>query len=425
VNIDSQTSSDVFRLSDLPLGLSIAIRTCCFSALGIICQLYLKELGGSRFQISLSSTLAWGAIMLFSRFWGALSDTWSMRRGTILLAAGGATLATLILVGSRSVAWVLTGRFLVETFGAGLPPAALALLSERGGPAGRGKRMSIFTTSQAIGLLSGSLLGGFLSSNLPFRGAFGVVAALSGGSVAGALLIPREDGGATIRVRSVQAAVKKMLPSFGAVAESRSLRECGLLHLYGGVILRKAGVVGIYGLIIVYLQERLGLTALASGALSGLNPAAQAIFMPLWGRGADLFGRRPVFLAGYLLTLLLPALILFSDSVWVIMGSFVVLGLGFAGFITGITAYIGDLAPEEKQGELMGLVKVSQGFGGILGPLVAGVVSSPSVVGYDGMFVTMFGVILVGFALIFVGTRESRPGRDASRCGGPRPVRSD
>jgi len=409
----------------MPLGLSIATRTCCFSALGIICQLYLKELGGSRFQISLSSTLAWGAIMLFSRFWGALSDAWSMRRGTILLAAVGATLATLILIGSGSITGVLTGRFLVEMFGAGLPPAALALLSERGGAAGRGKRISIFTTSQAIGLLSGSLLGGFLSSNVPFYGAFGVVAGLSGVTVVGALLIPRRDGGATIRGRSLRLVIKKMVPSFGAVIEDRSLRECGLPHLYGGVILRKAGVVGIYGLIIVYLQERLGMTAFASGALSALNPAAQAIFMPFWGRGADVFGRRPVFLAGHLLTLLLPTLILLSDSIWLIMGSFLVLGLGFAGFITGITAYIGDIAPEDKQGELMGLVKVSQGFGGILGPLVAGVVSSPSVIGYDGMFITMFGVILVGFTLIFVGTQESRRGRGPSHCGGPRPVRSD
>ena len=348
-----------------------------------------------------------------------------MRRGTILLAAVGATLATLILVESRSVAGVLTGRFLVEVFGAGLPPAALALLSERGGATGRGKRISIFTTSQAIGLFSGSLLGGFLSSNVPFRGAFGVVTALSGGSVLGAILIPRRDRGAKIRRQSLGAVVTKMLPSFGAVIENRSLRECGLLHLYGGVTLRKAGVVGIYGLIIVYLQERLGLTAFASGAMSGINPAAQAIFMPLWGRGADSLGRRPVFLAGCLLTLLLPTLILLSDSVWVIMGSFLVLGLGFAGFITGITAYIGDIAPEGKQGELMGLVKVSQGFGGILGPLIAGVVSSPAIVGYDGMFVTMFGVILIGFMLILFGTQGSHPCRGPARRRGPRPARSD
>jgi MFS family permease len=385
----------------------------------------LKELGGSRFQISLSSTLAWGAIMLFSRFWGALSDAWSVRRATILLAAIGATATTLILVGSRSVTDVLVGRFLVEVFGAGLAPAALALLSGRGSGAGRGKRISIFTTSQSIGLLSGSFLGGFLSSNVAFNGAFGVVAAFSGVTVIAAILIPPRDGEMGGRDRSLRNVVRKIPPSFDAVTENRSLVERGLLHVYGGVVLRKAGVVGMYGLIIIYLQERLGLTAFTSGALSGINPAAQAIFMPLWGRGADMLGRRPVFLAGYALTLLVPALILFSDSIWLLIGSFLVLGVGFAGFITGITAYVGDVAPEDKQGELMGLVKVSQGFGGILGPLVAGVVSSPSVAGYDGMFVTMFGVILVGLTLIFVGTRGSRSGRDRSHSGGPRPVRCD
>lgn len=407
------------------MGLSVATRTCCFSALGIICQLYLKELGGSRFQISLSSTLAWGAIMLFSRFWGALSDAWSMRRGTILLAAIGATVTTLILVGSRSVTGVLVGRFLVEVFGAGLPPAALALLSGRGSAAGRGKRISIFTTSQSIGLLSGSLLGGFLSSNVPFQGALGVIAAVSGVTVIAAILIPRWEGGTVVLDRSLRNVVRKIPPSFGAVIEDRSLLKQGLLHVYGGVVLRKAGVVGMYGLIIVYLQERLGMTAFTSGALSGINPAAQTVSMPLWGRGADIFGRRPVFLVGHLLTLLVPALILFSDSTWLVMGSFLVLGLGFAAFITGITAYIGDIGPEDKQGELMGLVKVSQGFGGILGPLVAGAVSSPSIAGYDGMFITMFGLILGGLGLIFVGTRGGRSGHDRSHSGGRRPVRCD
>jgi MFS family permease len=244
--------------------------------------------------------------------------------------------------------------------------------------------------------------------NLPFDGAFGVVAALSAITVVAAILIPRQDREAAVQHRSWRAVASKIPPSFGAVTEDRTLLEHGLLHVYGGVILRKAGIVGIYGLLIVYLQESLGLTAFTSGALSAINPASQAIFMPLWGRAADIFSRRPVFLAGYVLTLLVPALILFSDSVWPLIGSFLVLGVGFAGFITGITAYIGDIAPKDRQGELMGLVKVSQGFGGVLGPLVAGVVSSPSVVGYEGMFVTMFAVILVGLVMTAVGTWAGR-----------------
>lgn len=392
------------------MGLSIATRICCFSALGIICQLYLKELGGSRLQISLSSTLTWAAIMLFSRFWGALSDVFSMRRGTILAATIGATLSTLILVGSSSVAGILAGIFLVEAFGAGVAPAALALLSARGDAAGRGKRISVFTVSQSIGMFSGSLLGGLLSWRLPFRWAFGVVAAISGVAVVAAILIPRQVRGSAVRDRSWRVVFSKMPPSFGVVTENRTLMEHGLLHVYGGVILRKAGILGIYGLIMVYLQEGLGLTALVSGAVSAINPASQTLSMPLWGGAADSLGRRPVFLAGYVLTLLVPALILFSDSIWPLIGSFFVLGVGFAGFITGITAYIGDVAPKDVEGELMGLVQVSQGVGGIVGPLVAGVASSPSVVGYEGMFVTMFGLILVGLVLISIGTRASGSG---------------
>ncbi|MFW6115709.1 MAG: MFS transporter [Chloroflexota bacterium] len=405
------TSSDVWRLSDLPLSVSVATRICCFSALGIMGQVYLSQLGGSQLQISLSTSLAWGAIMLFSRFWGALSDALAMRRGTILVAATGSTLMSLMLVRSASVSAVLMGVFLVEAFGAGLPPAAMALLSERGAAASRGKRISLFTTSQSIGVLAGSLLGGLLASTLPFPGAFGVITAVSAGTVVAALLIPRRDGVTGIRMENWRAAARKILPSFEVVAQSKSLREYGLLYAYGGVVLRKAGVIGIMGLVIVYLDERLALTPLTSGALFAINPAAQALFMPVWGRAADRFRRRPIFLSGYLLTLLMPVMILLADSTWLLVGSFLVLGVGFSGFITGITAYIGDIAPGDEQGELMGLLSVSQGAGGILGPLVAGVVSSPFVLGYDGMFVSMFLMMLVGLILTVIGTRDSGPAR--------------
>ncbi|MBS3784668.1 MAG: MFS transporter, partial [Anaerolineae bacterium] len=194
----------------------------------------------------------------------------------------------------------------------------------------------------------------------------------------------------------------------GKGLRNENLMGHGLLHAYGGVILRKAGVVGALGLVVVYLGERLGVAASMSGVLNALNPASQALLMPLWGRGADSVGRRPVFLVGHALTVLVPLMILLADSIWLVAAAFLVLGIGFAAFITGMTTYIGDLAPGDQQGELMGLLKVSQGLGGVLGPLVAGVVSSPSLIGYDGMFLTMSVVILIGLGLSFVGTKESR-----------------
>jgi len=330
-----------------------------------------------------------------------------MRRGTILLAAGGATLGGLMLVLSPSVVGVLSGRFLVEMFGAGVAPAAMALLSERGGAAHRGRRISIFTTSQSIGLLSGSLLGGFLSSNLPSQGAFGVVTALSAITVVAGLLVPARDSVPGTRKRDWRAVVRKVLPSFGVVVGNDKLMRHGLLHAYGGVVLRKAGIVGVFGLFVVYLQETLAFEASTSGGLSALNPASQALSMPLWGRGADVFGRRPIFLVGHLLTVLVPLMILLADSVWLVAAAFLVLGIGFAAFITGMTTYIGDVAPPDQQGELMGLLKVSQGLGGVIGPLVAGIVSSPSLMGYDGMFIIMSLMILIGLGLSLVGTKGS------------------
>jgi MFS family permease len=375
-------------------------------------------LGAARFWIGMSSTLAWAAIMLFSRFWGTVSDMMLGRRNVILLATAGSTAMTLILVVSRSVPAVLIGRFLTEMLGAGQPPAALALLSERGGASGRGRRMAVFTTAQAIGLLAGSVLGGLLSTVLPFSYAFLVIVGVSALATLSAYFVPA--GGNRVRASRIpwRSILEKTLPSFSAVRSDGNASAHGLIKLYLGVVLRKAGVVGIYGLLMVFLQEERNLIPLVSGSLSAINPASQALTMPLWGRATDRLSRKRVFLTGYAMTLLVPLMMLFSSSMWVLIGAFLVLGVGFAAFITGATTFIGDVAPEESEGELMGLLKVSQGFGGIVGPAIAGIVSSPAVGGYDGMFVAMAALMFIGLIVTALGTREPQP------AGGPMEQRS-
>lgn len=395
------------KQTNVPLAASVSTRTICFSALNIIAQLYLQELGAPRFWIGMSTTLAWTAIMLFSRFWGAVSDLVPRRKGIIMVAAGGSTVMMLLLAASRSVPTVLAGRFLTAAFGAGLPPAAMALLSEKGDDANRGRRMSTFTTAEATGVLLGSILGGWLSTVLSFNAAFLAVAGVSGLSLVSATLVAgpaRIEGGAKIRWASL---LKGTLPSYRVVKNNGSLSKYGLGNLYLGMVLRKAGILGIYGLLMVFLQEERSLTPFISGSLSALNPAVQTLAMPLWGRAVDRFSRKRIFLTGYVFSLAGPLLMLFSNSIWGLGATFMVLGMGFAAFITGVTAFIGDVAPPEKEGELMGLLKVSQGIAGVVGPIIAGIVSSPSIGGYDAMFVVMTGLILVGLFITVLGTRES------------------
>jgi len=394
---------------NLPLAASVTARTATFSALGIMTQLYLRELGASRFWVGMSTTLAWGAIMLFSRFWGTVSDVVLRRKSVIVLAAAGSTLMTLVLVLGRSIPAVLVGRFLIEGFGAGLPPAVMALLSEQGGAGSRGRRMTVFTTSQALGLLTGSVLGGLLSTVLPFPQGFLVMTGVSSVAVVSAWLVPSGPGAARTLSLHWRTVLRKTLPSLNGVRHEPRAAEHGLINLYLGVVLRKAGIVGIFGLLMVFLREARDMTPLVSGSLSALNPAAQALAMPLWGRAADRISRKKVVLAGYALSLLVPLLMLFSSSIYPLVAAFVVLGVGFAGFITGVTTFIGDIAPQEQEGELMGLIKVSQGLGGIVGPAVAGIVSAPSVGGYGGMFVVMACSMLAGLTITAVGTRESLP----------------
>jgi MFS family permease len=386
----------------------VAARTLCFSALGVITQLYLSELGAPRFWIGMSSTIAWAAIMLFSHLWGTLSDVLLGRKTVILIATIGSTVMSLLLVVSRSVPVALIGRFLTAALGAGVAPAAMALLSERGGTGARGRRLSIFTTSQAIGFFSGSVLGGLLSTVLDLRYAFLVITGISSLAAFSAYLVPADEEVPRLSEADWRSVLKKMLPSLGALHKDGEISGYGLTSLYIGVVLRKGAIIGIYSLLMVFLHEKRSLTPFVSGSLSALNPGAQAVLMPFWGRAADRYSRKRVFLIGYALCVLVPLMMLFSNTIWLLIAAFLILGVAFAAFISGVTTFIGDVAPPDREGELMGLLKVSQGLGGIIGPAIAGIVSAPTVGDYDGMFITMAAMILIGLIITAVGTRESR-----------------
>ena len=61
------------------------------------------------------------------------------------------------------------------------------------------------------------------------------------------------------------------------------------------------------------------------------------------------------------------------------------LGASFSALQTGIVAFIGDVAPTERESELLGLRSTARGFGGVIAPPLFG-----------------FGAVLVGFETTFL-----------------------
>jgi len=78
----------------------------------------------------------------------------------------------------------------------------------------------------------------------------------------------------------------------------------------------------------------------------------QFIFAPLWGSVSDRIGRRPIILGSILATALGYLLLLFSDTLVLLLLARIVAGIGSAN-IAAAQAYIADITPPHERAKRM------------------------------------------------------------------------
>lgn len=111
--------------------------------------------------------------------------------------------------------------------------------------------------------------------------------------------------------------------------------------------------------------EALGVSVLAYGL-------ASTISAPFIGMLADRFGRRPILLfslAGYVLVF---SGYLFAASAWLLILLRGLAGVFTAGLLPAMMSIVGDLAPENRRAQWIGIVNGGASVGWIGGPLLGG-----------------------------------------------------
>ncbi|MCZ8518631.1 MULTISPECIES: MFS transporter [Paenibacillus] len=116
------------------------------------------------------------------------------------------------------------------------------------------------------------------------------------------------------------------------------------VHLWAGVVLSAAFLVGV-------------------------------VMGPLWGILADRYGKRKMIVRAGLSLVLVYVLFTVVRSPWELLGVRLLHGF-VAGFIPASMALVASTAPKEKLGEALGLMQAAAMSGGILGPLLGGVLAS-------------------------------------------------
>jgi len=364
----------------LPLAMGLASSYTAGSAMGMLLQLYLKHLGASHILIAMGTSARSLGSVLGGIVLGRLSDR--LPHKPLLLAVmgmGAVGIAVLAFLPPASLA--IGAGFLRAFAGAGLAAVAMALISGLSSAGNRGRNLSYVTASRSAGLMFGKLAAGTLLGWLGFRGSFSILALLPLFGLAALLPLPHAEieRGHTRRTGF------------------RLLVESGFLPLFLGALLRQMGTTGFFAFIYVYMAE-LGISPETMGVLAALNHAIQVVGMLLFGRISDAVGRRAVFLTGFGLSVLVPLVFAISRDPFGIGLGFALLGIAFSSLYIGSTAHLGDRVPIERQGEILGLFDSSRALGGMLGPLLSGILAEPF--GLRGAFLAMAGVSALGFTSV-------------------------
>ena len=173
-----------------------------------------------------------------------------------------------------------------------------------------------------------------------------------------------------------------------------------------------------FSLVLPFLAEEsrstFGTSELTGTLLASVYSLMQFLFVPVWGRVSDRFGRRPVLLWSVSATAVgmagLGLALLRADTVVWLFVARAASGIATANLGTA-SAYIADVTKPEDRAKGMGLIGMAFGLGFILGPGIGGALSTLSIGGRTGAvpcFVAA-GLSVVNFVWTWIGLRESLP----------------
>jgi MFS family permease len=165
--------------------------------------------------------------------------------------------------------------------------------------------------------------------------------------------------------------------------------------------------------------EQLGVTdhaAIAewSGAAYGATFLSAALCAPLWGRLADLYGRKLMLIRASLGMAVAMSLIGLAQNVWQLVALRLLAGF-LGGYASGSIVLIATQTPKSRSGWALGVLSSGVMAGNLAGPLIGGFL--PPLIGIRWTFFAAGAVIFVTFLATtgLIKEERRRPGPRATR----------
>jgi MFS transporter, DHA1 family, multidrug resistance protein len=141
-----------------------------------------------------------------------------------------------------------------------------------------------------------------------------------------------------------------------------------------------------------------------AGILSGSTSFVAAFASPLWGRLADLHGRKLMLLRSSCAIVVFTALMGLSQNVWEFFAARALMGV-FAGFSSTAMALVASQVPEGRLGYSLGMLSTGQLVGSLIGPVIGGVLADLTN-SYRIPFYCTSAVCFIAVAMVWRGVQE-------------------
>lgn len=194
-----------------------------------------------------------------------------------------------------------------------------------------------------------------------------------------------------------------------------------LLLLFGAALLFWASMSSLLPTLSVYVQ-RIGGDDREVGIVMGSFAVGLLLLRPQMGRWADSRGRKFVLILGTIAAALAPLGYWSTRSIPLLMALRVFHGLSIAAFTTGYSAFVVDLSPPQRKGELIGYMTLTQPLGVAIGPALGSYLQTYFGDGPNFLVAASFGLAaLLGMTAIREPDRPAEPSPAASRPGATGP----
>lgn len=303
---------------------------------------------------------------IFSPIWGVVGDKYG-RKSMVLRAFYGMAGTMVLMMFATTPLQIFFIRMLHGCL-AGAVSATIALVSTVTHDKKMASTMGILHTAMMSGTVGGPFLGGILADAMGFRMCFLVTSSIL--FLCGILItffIPNSLSKPNLENRF------SLLENFNFFFHHRMLLLIAFVFFLSQM--GRMGVNPVLPLFISTIYNSKTMLMTVTGSAFSITGLSSAITATYWGKRADKKGYRSTLLIVLSATAIGLGMLPFTQKLWQVYGSRIVMGLFLSGIAPLLQSLIALNTPQKRRGSMYGTVMMGQLAGNAVGPITSGMIA--------------------------------------------------